>query len=180
MLLFAAGMALLNLIIQAVLFLLTIMTLGLAMICIMPLTFLLYPVLYGSIVWMEQAIKGIIIDDMTVMDAVRQGWNLIRNNLMSMTLMAVIIYFGIGLVTGIVIVPLMIPLFIVPFSFIEHQTNWTIFSIAILCTAVFIPLFAFISGWSLIFTKSAWVLTYLRFTRSPKLQPLPGTVEATS
>ncbi len=171
-LLFAVGMTLVNLIIQAILFLLTIMTLGLAILCITPLTVLMYPALYGAIVWMEQAMNGIIVDNMTVMDATRQGWSLIRNNLMSITLMGLVVYLGIGLVTGIVMVPMMIPLFIVPFSFVEHQTSWMILSISILCTVVFIPLFALISAWSLIFTKSAWVLTYLRLTRSPKLQPL--------
>ena len=76
-------------------------------------------------------------------------------------------------------VPMIVPFFFVPFSFLEHQTYWPILSISILWTLVFIPLFVFISGFSLIFTKSTWVLTYLRFTRSPKLQLLPGTVEAT-
>jgi hypothetical protein len=179
MLLFAVGMTLINLVIQAFIILLTILTLGLAVLCMMPLTLLMYPLLFGSIVWMEQATNGIIVDHMTIADAARQGWSLIRNNLMPVTLLALVIYFGIGLVTGALIMPMMIPFFIVPFSFMEHQTNWPILSISILWTIAFIPLFAFISGFSMVFTKSAWVLTYLRFTRSPKLQPLPGTVEAT-
>jgi len=129
---------------------------------------------------MEQAMNGIIVDNMTIEDAVRQGWNLLRNNLAPFTLMALVIYFGVGIITGALMMPMMVPFFIVPFSFMEHQTNWPILSISILWTLVFIPLFAFITGFSMIFSKSAWVLTYLRFTRSPKLQPLPGTVEATS
>ena len=179
MLLYAVGIGLINLIIQAVLLLLTIVTLGLAALCMMPLTFLMYPLLFGSIVWMEQAMNGIIVDNMTIEDAVRQGWNLLRNNLAPFTLMALVIYFGVGIITGALMMPMMVPFFIVPFSFMEHQTNWPILSISILWTLVFIPLFAFITGFSMIFSKSAWVLTYLRFTRSPKLQPLPGTVEAT-
>ena len=134
--------------------------------------FLMYPAFYIAIVWMEQAINGIIIDNMTVTDAAKQGWNLIRNNFMSIALMALVVYFGIGLVTGILIVPIMIPLFVVPFSFMENEPNWTILSISMLCIAVFMPLFAFISGWSLIFTKSAWVLTYLRLTRGLAAQPV--------
>ncbi len=179
MLLFAFGMTLINLVIQAFLFLLTILTLGLAVLCMMPLTLLMYPLLFGSIVWMEQATNGIIVDNMTIADATRQGWSLIRNNLLPVTLIALVIYLGIGFVTGALMMPMMIPIFIVPFSFMEHQPNWPIFSISILWTIALMPLFAFVSGFSMIFTKSAWVLTYLRFTRSPKLQPLPGIVEAT-
>jgi len=172
MLLFAVGMNLIFFITQAIMFLLTIVTLGIAAICMTPIMFLMYPAFYIAIVWMEQAMNGIIIDNMTVTDAAKQGWNLIRNNFMSIALMALVVYFGIGLVTGILIVPIMIPLFVVPFSFIENEPNWTILSISMLCIAVFMPLFAFISGWSLIFTKSAWVLTYLRLTRGSAAQPV--------
>jgi hypothetical protein len=172
MLLFAVGMNLIFFITQAIMFLLTIVTLGIAAICMTPIMFLMYPAFYIAIVWMEQAMNGIIIDNMTVTDAAKQGWNLIRNNFMSIALMALVVYFGIGLVTGILIVPIMIPLFVVPFSFMENEPNWTILSISMLCIAVFMPLFAFISGWSLIFTKSAWVLTYLRLTRGSAAQPV--------
>jgi hypothetical protein len=178
MLLFAVGMNLIFFITQAIMFLLTIVTLGIAAICMTPIMFLMYPAFYIAIVWMEQAMNGIIIDNMTVTDAAKQGWNLIRNNFMSIALMALVVYFGIGLVTGILIVPIMIPLFVVPFSFMENEPNWTILSISMLCIAVFMPLFAFISGWSLIFTKSAWVLTYLRLTRGLAAQPI--LFEATS
>jgi len=179
MLLFAAGTMLINLIIQSFIFLLTILTFGLAALCMMPLTLLMYPLLFGSIVWMEQTTNGIIVDNMTVMEAARQGWSLLRNNLPSFTLMTLLVYFGIGLVTGALMVPMMIPFVLAPFSFMEHQPDWPILSISILWTLVFIPLFAFISGFSMIFTKSAWVLTYLHFTRSLISPPLPGTVEAT-
>lgn len=172
MLLFAVGMNLTILMIQTIMFLLTIVTLGLAAICMTPLMFLMYPALYVAIVWMEQAMNGIIIDNMTVMEAARQGWNLVRNNLPSIALMALVIYLGIGFVTGILMVPMMIPFFILPFGFMENESNWTILTISMLCTVAFIPLFAFISGWSMIFTKSAWVLTYLHLTRSSKVQPL--------
>jgi len=178
MLLFTVGMNLIILIIQTIMLSLTIVTLGLAAICMMPLMFLMYPALYLAIVWMEQAMNGIIVDNMTVMDAARQGWNLVRNNLLSVALMALVIYLAIGFVTGIVMVPMMISFFIVPFGLMENELNWTILSISMLWTVAFIPLFAFISGWSMIFTKSAWVLTYLRLTRGSA--PRPVLLEATS
>ena len=173
MLLFAAGMTLIMLIIQAVILLFTIVTLGFGAFCIMPLSFLIYPAMYVAIVWMEQSMNGIIIDNMTIMNAARHGWNLVRSNLLSVAVLALIVYFGIGIVTSVVIVPLMIPIFIAPFGFIEQEVNWIIVSISIVGAVAFIPLFAILSGWSMIFTKSTWVLTYLRLTRHLKLQPLP-------
>jgi len=80
---------------------------------------------------------------------------------------------GVGVMVGLIIAVLLFILVLYPVSVLAQT------SITFMWTLVFIPLFAFITGFSTIFSKSAWVLTYLRFTRSPKLQPLPGTVEAT-
>ncbi|HLO29249.1 MAG TPA: hypothetical protein VK249_08950 [Anaerolineales bacterium] len=171
-LLFQVAMMLVVFGIQIVIFLLTILTLGVGAICAMPLTALMYPALYGAIVLMEQTMNGIVVDNMTVMDAAKQGWNLVRNNLMTIALMALVIYLGIGLIAGIAVLPIMIPFFILPLSFMEHQTNWMMLSISVLCLVLFIPLFTLINGFSTIFSKSAWVLTYLRLTRSPKAQSL--------
>ena len=180
MILFAVAMGLINLLIQAIVFLLTILTMGIATICMMPLMLLMYPALFGAMVWMEQSMNGIVVDNMSVMEAVKQGWNLIRHNLLPMSLLALVVYFGVGLVTGILILPMMMPLFFVQFSFLEHQTNWTILLASVLWTVAFIPLFAILTGISMVFTKSTWVLTYLRLRRSPKLQPLPQIAGATS
>ncbi|MGZ9236049.1 MAG: hypothetical protein ACXW4E_11040, partial [Anaerolineales bacterium] len=147
-------------------------------ICMMPLMLLMYPALYGAIVWMEQATNAIIIDNMTVMEAAKQGWSLLRSNLGAMVLMALVIYLGAGLVTGVLMLPMALPFFIVPFGFMENQTNWPILLIAGLWSVAFIPLFAVVTGVSMIFTKSAWVLTYLRLTRSVEIEPLPGVMEA--
>ncbi len=173
MLLFAAGMTLAIFIIQLIGLLLTIVTFGVGAICMAPLSFLMYPIIYGSMVWMEQAMNGIIVDKLTVTDAARQGWDLLRKNALPLGLLALIIYFGVGIITGIVLVPIVIPAFMLPLGFLEHEVNWVMLSISAVCIVVFIPLFAILSGVSLVFTKSAWVLTYLRLTRSPKLQPLP-------
>lgn len=178
-LLFQIAMMLIIFIVQAAMVLLAVVTFGIGIVCMMPLTLVMYPFLYGSMVWMEQAMNGVIVDNMTVMDAARQGWDLIRNNLLSISLMALVIYFGIGFITGALLMPVLVPLFIAPLSFVEHQINWTILSLSIAGALVFIPLFALLMGWSTIFSKSAWVLTYLRLTRNPQLQPLPGTVEVT-
>ncbi len=178
MLLFAAGLMLIVFIVQIIALLLMVLTLGVGAICITPLSILMYPVIYGATVWMEQSMNGIIVDNLTVMEAARQGWNLLRNNALSLAVMALIIYLGVGMITGIVVMPLMFPIFMVPFGFLDHEANRIFLSVAIACAVAFIPLFAVLSGWSAIFTKSAWVLTYLRLTRNPGAQPLPQQATA--
>jgi len=178
MLLYATAVTIVNLVLQAIIFLLIIGTFGLGMLCATPLTFLMYPAIYIAIAWMEQTINGVVIDKMTVMDAIKQGWQIIRNNLMAVSLVIVVVYFGIGVASTVVVIPMMAPFLVIPFSFLEGDPNWTILSISLLCGAVFVPLFALISGWSAAFTKSVWVLTYLRLTRGSA--PQPELLEATS
>jgi len=78
----------------------------------------------------------------------------------------------IGILFGF-FVSIMFPLLLAP-AFLPI----VILSVSIVCMVIFIPLFAILSGWSVIFSKSARILTCLRLTRSSKLQPLRG--EATS
>lgn len=172
MLLFTAGIMLINLMIQAVSFLLTIVTLGLGALCLTPLFLLRYPAIMVVSAWMEQAINGIIVDDMKVIDAAKQGWNLIRDNLAPIGVLALVIYFGIGIVTSVIAIPMAVSLFILPFGFIEQKINWTIISIALVSGVAFGSLFTVFNGWALAFMKSVWVLTYLRLTRDSKSQPM--------
>jgi hypothetical protein len=86
--------------------------------------------------------------------------------------MAIVIYFGVGMISSIIMMPMMLPLFAIPFGFFDGDINWTILAISLAVEVVFLPLFVLIFGWSFAFTKSAWVLTYLRLTRShEKTQP---------
>jgi len=179
MTLYAIAVILINLVLQAVITLVTIVTFGLGMLCMTPLMLLLYPVMFLSIVWMEQAVNGIIIDKMEIMDAIKQGWHIIRNNLLSIVLVMVVVYFGVGMVSGIIILPMMVPFMVLPLSFMEGEPNLTIISISLLCSVAFGPLFALINGWAMAFTKSAWVLTYLRLTR-PVNEPQPVLQETTT
>lgn len=173
MILYAIGLALIILIIEGLIVLLMIFTLGIGMICVMPLSLLMYPAMYLSIVWMEQAMNGIIVDNMNVIDAIKQGWNLIRNNLLVVGLLALAIYFGIGMISSVVMIPMMLPVFMMPFGVLDHGTNWVLISISLLFTVGMSPLVSVFFGWMFAFTKAAWVLTYLRLKNSTnKLQPI--------
>ena len=172
MALYAAASFVLSVLLQLIITVLAVVTFGFGMICMVPLMLLFYPVMFLSIVWMEQSINGVIIDNMTIMDALKQGWQIIRNNLLTIVILLVVIYFGVSMVTGIFTIPMMIPFFAMPFSMLEGEVNWTVLSVSMLCTVAFSPFFAVISGWAMAFTKSAWVFTYLRLTR-PSDEPQP-------
>ena len=172
MLLFAAGMMLINLIIQAISFFFTIVTLGFGSLCLTPLFVLMYPAFMIASAGMEQAISAVIVDNMKVMDAAKKGWDLVRANPAPIFVLALVIYLGVGIVTGIIMLPMFVSLFALPFGFMEQNANWTILSIALGSGVVFIPMFLVFNGWALVFMKSVWVLTYLRLTRGSTSQPV--------
>ena len=166
MFLYAAVITAMMLIVQAIALILIIGTLGFGAMCATPLTILMYPFMFAAMVWMELAMNSIIIDGMTVKAAIQQGWQLIRKNLLPVVLMMVVVYFGVGMVSTIVVMPMMAPFFAVPFAFLEGEPNWAILSLSLIFSVAFVPLYTLFTGWAMIFTKSAWVFTYLRLTRS--------------
>lgn len=172
MLLFTVSMMLLTFMIQAIVILLSIFTFGIGMICATPLVLLMYPLIFATTVWMEQSMNGILIDDLRVGEAAKQGWHLVRNNLLPIGLMLLVLYFGVGMITAVGILPAMFPVFVVPIGLLEGEGSRTLTTLALLSEVVFFPLFILIFGWSMVFNKAAWVLTYLRLTRSPQSQPL--------
>ena len=179
MFLYGTVIAAINLAIQALVMVLAIGTLGLGMMCATPLYLLMYPFMFTAVVWMEQAMNGIIIDKLTVMESIKWGWQLIRNNVKAIVLVMIVVYFGVGMVSTIVVMPMMAPFFVLPFSFVEGEPNWIIISVSLLCSVAFVPLMALVNGWAMMFIKTAWVLTYLRLTRSgsapqPVLQEVPA------
>jgi hypothetical protein len=72
---------------------------------------------------------------------------------------------------------MMLPIFLLPISFIQREPNWILLSISVLIGAMFFPLVAILSGWSSTFAKAAIVLTYRRITRSSNA---PLALEATA
>ena len=95
MFLYTAALMIVNIGIQVFTLLISLVTLGLGALCAMPLMFLLYPVMFIGSVWLELAINSIVIDKMTIMEAARNGWRMIRNNVLAIILVTVVIYFGI-------------------------------------------------------------------------------------
>lgn len=174
--LFSIALMIVNLAVQFFVILVTVATLGIGSFCATPLTFLLYPMIFLSIVWQEQTINAIVIDNISLTDALKQGWTIVRQNLLTIVLIVFVLYFAVGILTSIFVLPMMTPFFAVFFSLMLGEFNWTIILLSVLFGAAFIPLAALISGWSLVFHKSIWILTYFRLTRSednpPELQPL--------
>lgn len=147
----------------------TILTMGLASLCLTPLMILMYPLMFAAIAWMELAESAVVADGLGVMDAIRRAWDTMRFNKMNIFVIALIVYVGIGMISSLVIFPFFLPIFFAPVFFIEggELSNGLLWGIGI-WMALFIPIMTVVQGIGMVFMKTTWLLTYLRLTRKPE------------
>jgi hypothetical protein len=144
----------------------SLLTLGLASLCLTPLTFLLIPVMYVAMAWMELTEAAIVVRGLGVMDSFRHTWQLIRANKLPVVLLTLILYLGIGIVSSLFGFPLMLPFFAVPFTIMaENEIPRTILIISGLCLAAYLPIYTVLQGAVLAFVKAGWIVGYQQLTR---------------
>jgi hypothetical protein len=157
---------------------LSALTLGLGLLCVVPLFILL--ILGAILVYalMEQAVSAVLVDHLGVSSALQRAWELVMKNPGLMTLMSLINYVGAIVAILIISILTMIPMFGSEpdiQSFERRSRNMILWMLA------FLPFYVVFQGVLVTFFQSIWTLIYLRLTRSTTpSQPLPGTVEATS
>jgi hypothetical protein len=126
-------------------------------------------------VWLQQALTAVIVDNMSVIDATKHGWQLFRNNIFLYVIVGLVFYLGISMLSSFVMMPLMFPFFFLPMVMIESSELGTIFLIlGGLAAVVLFPLFCIFQGALMTLMKSGWVITYLRLAGSsnvPLLTP---------
>lgn len=116
----------------------------------------------------RQAERAIVLEDSAVLPSLSRGWDIFRNNLGPIIVMAIILAV-ITLVAGFIIA---IPVFIVvipaaiTFAASEAQ-NWTPMIFAGVCLCLYIPVSMLLNGIIIAYSESAWTLTYMRLTRKP-------------
>jgi len=165
-----AGMFVAMMVFMACIGVLSVVTLGFGVICAFPLFFLFIPVAIFVFSFMEQGMSAILVDDLGISNALQRAWDLVKKNLGVMALMSIIIYLGAMVVSMVISVPMMIPMFgffsnmgVEPdfqeFDKIFRNMTWWMLA--------FSPLYAVFQGILLTFMQSAWTLTYMRLTRKP-------------
>jgi hypothetical protein len=163
--------------------LLSLLTFGIAVLCTIPLFILMIPLFILVYALMEQAISGVLVDDLGFSSALQRAWELVKKNLGVMALLSIILYLGATVISMIITVPMMIPMFGFIFNMGAEPDfesmdrlfrNMTVWMLALS------PLYALLQGILLAYMQSVWTLTYMRLTRSFNIEPVPGIAEATA
>ena len=158
--------------------LLGVLTAGIAFMCILPLICLLIPVGMVVSIIIEQANRAIVLEDMSMFDGLKRGFEVARANVGPLLVMALIL-FGIQLVLGILIA---LPIFIIVFPSViafaaGEAQSFTPLYIALACICLYAPVSWLLNGILTTYTQSAWTLTYLQVTKKSEPSEAPVLVE---
>ncbi len=134
---------------------------------------LLIPVMFVIGMIARQAENAIVLEDARVLPSISRGWEVFRNNLGPILLMAIILIV-IGLVAGFIIA---IPIFVVvipaAFTFIAGQgENFSPLIFMLVCLCLYAPVSWLLNGIVISYTESAWTLTYMRLTKPQSDTPV--------
>ena len=144
---------------------LAFVTLGLGICCILPLICLMIPVMFVVTVIVEQASIAIVVENLGVMDGLRKGWQVVKDNPAPMVVMFLILNIAIAMIVGLIIaIPMLLvlaPLFTGMIAGGDQALAGGAV-ISLLCCAAYLPVLLVLSGIMRSYVESAWTLTYLR------------------
>lgn len=161
----------------------SIATLGLLLLCSIPFICLIIPIAAAISVIIDQATIAIVVENLGILDGLRRGWEVVRDNLGPMVVMWLILNLAIAMVGGLIIALPMImvvgPIVIALFSGGE-QALQTGLIVSGICFLGYLPFLVVLSGILNSYIRSGWTLTFLRLTTpssstpEPLPEPLPG------
>jgi hypothetical protein len=162
----------------------TVATLGLGLICLIPLICILVPIFWFISVIVEQASIAIVLENLGVMDGLRRGWEVVRLNLGTMIVMALILVLGVGgiggLIIGLPVVFIVLPA-VLSTAFSQVPSDNAIsggWILAAVCFIAYLPVLLVLNGILRSYIETAWTLTFMRLTGKPAaaLQPTSETM----
>jgi hypothetical protein len=156
-----------------------VITLGLGLLLLIPVTCILVPVLWIFGVVTEQAEIAIVGEKKGVFSSLSRGWEVVRPHLGVFIVMALILWLGSGIAGFILALPGI--LIILPALGGVISGNSALLTTGISVSAIFliiyIPIALILGGIIKAYITAAWTITYRRLTiiPEPELTPLPGT-----
>lgn len=149
-------------------FILIVVTIGMASICLQPILILLMPLIFLMSAVLEAAQAAILMEEMSVMDALKHALHVVRAHFWKYVIITMVIYFGSSILSSFLITPLMMPLFVFPFLLElgqEMSLQGTVL-IALFFFCIFFPVMILLSSFLGVFMKTALNLTYRRLSPS--------------
>jgi len=156
--------------------LLSVATLGLGLLCFLPLlcVFVIIALLFSLIIQFAQI--GVVIDNLPVIDSLRRGWEVFRANLANTIILAIIV----GVIGFVVSLVLALPLLFIVLPAVAGVAGFAADNqalgaggliFALVCFCLYLPVLLVLSGILQAWTTSAFTLAYKAFTRPAAAPP---------
>jgi hypothetical protein len=153
-----------------------VLTAGVGFACLLPLICILIPVGFAVAVVIEQANAAIVLENLSLMDGLRKGWDVARNNVGPMIALALILFIGAAVVGFIFAIPIIVAVIPLIVGAASNNTNPIWFSVA--CCALYFPVLLLLNGILTAYIQTVWALAYMRLTAAPPQDNAPVIVEA--
>ena len=161
-------------------FLVSVLTLGVGVLCMFPLILVLIPVMILVYAILEQGVAATLVDNLGVRAAIQRAWDVVKKNFGVMAILSILIYLAYMIIGMVIFIPMMIPIFgMFPSMFFNPGTQQPdfaafqdLFRNMMLVMLVFSPLYAVLQGFLLVFMQAIWTLTYLRLSRPVDQRPV--------
>lgn len=159
----------------------SVITFGIALLCLIPLICVLVPLAWLVQVVLEQANVALVVEDLNIPDALQRGWEVFREHLGTMIVMGLILILGAGVVTLVISAPLaavVVPAITAVALGGEQAIRGGVL-IAALCFVAYLPVLLVLAGIVRAYVGAAWSLTYLRLTGQNGAEALEPATAAT-
>jgi hypothetical protein len=145
--------------------LLSVLTLGIGLLCLLPLICIMVPVFWMVNILIEQATVAIVVEDLGVFDSIKRAWQIvIQENLGSYAVLGLILGIGGAIVGFIFALPLflmVIPIVLALIAGGDSAMGGGIIA-AIVMFIVYLPILIVLSGVLQAYIGTAWTLAFRR------------------
>jgi hypothetical protein len=145
----------------------TVLTFGIGLVCLIPLICILIPIAVVISVIALQGGIAIVVEDLGVMDGLKRGWAVVKENAGSIAVMWLILSLGVSGIGGMIIgLPILLTFgtAIIPVLIGGEEALQSSLIFASICFIAYLPLLIVLGGILRSYIEAAWTLTFLRLT----------------
>lgn len=146
-----------------------LLTAGIGFLCVIPLLCVMVPISWVVMAVVEQAQNAIVLDDLSMMDGFKRGWELVKANAGPVVIMMLILGVGSAILGLIIALPVIVAALPLIMGAARLQQSLTPVYITAACCVIYFPILLAFNGVLTAYIQTAWTLTYLQFTR-PKVE----------
>ncbi|MDF1499378.1 MAG: hypothetical protein P1P76_02775 [Anaerolineales bacterium] len=144
----------------------TVLTLGLGLLCLLPLICILIPIGIAIGVYTTFTKVALVIEDLDILAAFKRAWEVIRDHPGDVIVMSLILLIGGGVVSFVLALPFI--LVALPFilgAVVGSDAGLTVgIFTGLLCTVSYLPILIVLNGILQTFLYGSWTLTYIHLT----------------